>query len=81
MTDSNDTRMGRLGYRPPTAAEEPDQLVLVEYVSDERVAVITLNRPHADNAVTTELAAELIEILETIAARTSVRARRHHWSG
>ena len=74
MTDSNDTRMGRLGYRPPTAAEEPDQLVLVEYVSDERVAIITLNRPHADNAITTELAAELIEILETIAARTSVRA-------
>ena len=74
MTDSYDTRMGRLGYRPPTAAEEPNQLVLVEYVSDERVAVITLNRPHADNAITTELAAELIEILETIAARTSVRA-------
>ena len=37
------------------------------------VAVITLNRPHADNAVTTELAAQLIEVLETIAARPSVR--------
>jgi enoyl-CoA hydratase len=47
--------------------------VLVEYVSGGRVAIITLNRPHADNAITTELAAQLIEILETIAARPSVR--------
>ena len=38
-----------------------------------RVAIITLNRPHADNAITTELAAQLIEVLETIAARASVR--------
>ena len=38
------------------------------------MAVITLNRPHADNAITTELAAQLIEVLETIAARASVRA-------
>jgi enoyl-CoA hydratase len=37
------------------------------------VAIITFNRPHADNAITTELAAQLIEILETIAARSSVR--------
>ena len=37
------------------------------------MAIITLNRPHADNAITTELAAQLIEVLETIAARSSVR--------
>jgi len=37
------------------------------------VAIITLNRPHADNAITTELARQLIEILETVAARPSVR--------
>jgi enoyl-CoA hydratase len=37
------------------------------------VALVTLNRPHADNAISTELAASLIEILETIAARTTVR--------
>ena len=57
---------------PPAAAAdaaEPEQPVLVEYVSGGRVAVVTLNRPHADNAITTELAASLIEILETIAAR------------
>jgi len=73
VTDNADTRMKRLGYRPPADVPEPDQLVLVEYVSGGRVAIITLNRPHADNAITTELAAQLIEILETIAARSSVR--------
>src|SRR5205085_387121 len=45
----------------------------VEYAADERVARITLNRPHADNAITTEMGAELTEILETIAVRPSVR--------
>ena len=69
MSDDNVTRMQRLGYRKPEDVAEPEQLVLVEYVSGGRVAVITLNRPHADNAVTTELAAQLIEVLETIAAR------------
>ena len=73
MTDATDTRMKRLGYRPPLDVAEPDQLVLVEYVSGGRVAIITLNRPHADNAITTELAAQLTEILEMIAARSSVR--------
>ncbi len=67
------TRMQRIGYRTPIDAPEPDQPVLVDYLSGGRVAVVTLNRPHADNAVTTELAASLIEVLETIAARASVR--------
>ena len=73
MTDKSNTRMQRFGYRTPSEVAEPEQLVLVEYVSGGRVAIITLNRPHADNAITTELAAQLIEILETIAARSSVR--------
>ncbi|MBE2234247.1 MAG: enoyl-CoA hydratase/isomerase family protein, partial [Anaerolinea sp.] len=73
MTDNANTKMRRIGYRPPENVAEPDHLVLVEYVSGGRVAIITLNRPHADNAVTTELAAQLIEVLETIAARPSVR--------
>jgi enoyl-CoA hydratase len=38
------------------------------------VAVITLNRPHADNAITTTMGARLTEILETIAVRPAVRA-------
>ena len=73
MPDNANTKMRRIGYRPPENVAEPDELVLVEYVSGGRVAIITLNRPHADNAITTELAAQLIEILETIAARASVR--------
>jgi enoyl-CoA hydratase len=67
------TRMQRIGYREPTDGAEPEQPVLVDYVCDGRVAVVTLNRPHADNAITTELAAHLIEALETIAARVPVR--------
>ena len=59
---------------PPADAVEPDESVLVEYSSDERVAVITLNRPHADNAITTEMGARLTDILESIAVRTSLRA-------
>jgi enoyl-CoA hydratase len=65
--------MHQLGYRTPADVPEPDQLVLLEYVSDGHVAIITLNRPHADNAITTELAVSLIEVLETIAARPTVR--------
>ena len=73
MTTNTNTRMKRLGYRKPDDVAEPDELVLVDFVSDGRVAIITLNRPHADNAITTELATQLIEVLETIAARSSVR--------
>ena len=75
MADTADDRWKRLNFRPPppSDAPEPDQLVLVEYVSGGRVALVTLNRPHADNSISTELAASLIEILETIAARTTVR--------
>ena len=59
---------------PPTDGEEPDSPVLLDYVSDDRVAVVTLNRPHADNAITTEMGARLTEVVETIAVRTAVRA-------
>ena len=38
-----------------------------------RIAVITLNRPNADNAITTEMGARLTEVLETIAVRPAVR--------
>ena len=67
------THMQRIGYRTPDDVAEPEHPVLLEYVAGGRVAVVTLNRPHADNAITTELAASLIEVLETIAARASVR--------
>ena len=58
---------------PPADAAEPDEPVLLEYRRDERVAVITLNRPHADNAITTEMGSRLTEILESIAVRPAVR--------
>ncbi len=73
MKKDGTTRMQRFGYRKPAEVAEPASLVLVEHVSGGRVAVITLNRPHADNAITTELAAQLIEVLETVAACVSVR--------
>ncbi len=78
MADHTDDRWKRLNLRPPppSDAPEPEQPVLVDYVSDGRVAIITLNRPHADNAISTELAASLIAILEKIAANspTAVQA-------
>jgi enoyl-CoA hydratase/carnithine racemase len=58
---------------PPPDIEETEPPVLLEYRSQDRVAVITLNRPHADNAITTEMGALLTEIVETIAVRTAVR--------
>ena len=58
---------------PPSDVSEPEFPVLVDYLSDDRVALITLNRPHADNAITTEMGALLTEIVETIAVRPSVR--------
>ena len=68
-------RWKALNFGPPlSGAEEPDQVVLVEYTPDGHVAVITLNRPHADNAITTAMGARLTEILETIAVRPAVRA-------
>jgi enoyl-CoA hydratase len=47
--------------------------VLLEYLADGRVALVTLNRPHADNAITTEMGALLTEVVEEIAVRTAVR--------
>jgi enoyl-CoA hydratase/carnithine racemase len=66
-------RWDTLDFGPPAAGPEPDDPVLVDYVSDGRIAVVTLNRPQADNAITTEMGARLTEILETIAVRPTVR--------
>ena len=57
----------------PSDLAEPASPVLVDYLSGDRVALITLNRPHADNAITTEMGARLTEVVETIAVRPSVR--------
>ncbi len=67
-------RWKALDFAPPAAdAVEPDSPVTVDYRHDDQVAVITLNRPHADNAITTEMGTLLTEIVETIAVRTEVR--------
>ncbi len=58
---------------PPSDVAEPDESVLLDYVADGQVAVITLNRPNADNAITTEMGARLTEILERIAVTPSIR--------
>jgi enoyl-CoA hydratase len=58
---------------PPSNGEEPESPVLVDYLADGRIALITLNRPHADNAITTEMGARLTEIVETIAVRPAIR--------
>jgi enoyl-CoA hydratase len=58
---------------PPSGLEEPGSPVLVDYISEGQVALVTLNRPHADNAITTEMGARLTEIVETIAVRPAVR--------
>jgi enoyl-CoA hydratase len=58
---------------PPADGDEPERSVLDDYVADGRVALITLNRPHADNAITTEMGARLTQIVETIAVRPAIR--------
>jgi enoyl-CoA hydratase len=71
---TNADRWAALGFRPPdTDLTEPAQPVTVEYLKDGRIAVITLNRPAADNAITTEMGALLTEIFEGVAIRTDVR--------
>jgi enoyl-CoA hydratase len=44
---------------PPSDQEEPESPVLLDCLSNGRIALVTLNRPHADNAITTEMGARL----------------------
>ena len=68
-------RWDALDFAPPAAdLVETEPPVLLDYRSGDRVAIITLNRPHADNAITTEMGALLTEVVESIAVRTAVRA-------
>ena len=68
------SRWDALDFGPPAPdQEEPESPVLLDYASDGRIALVTLNRPHADNAITTEMGARLTEVIETIAVQTAVR--------
>ena len=70
MTD----RWKALDFAAPSAdVEEPELPVLLEHRSGDRIALITLNRPHVDNAITTEMGARLTEIVASIAVRPAVR--------
>jgi enoyl-CoA hydratase len=75
MTNQSATdRWDTLDFGPPPAdGVEPEESVLQELRDDGRVALITLNRPHADNAITTEMGAQLTVILERIAVTPSIR--------
>ena len=74
MSTSSTDRWAALDFAPPAAdVEETESPVLLDYLSEGRVARVTLNRPHADNAITTEMGALLTEVVEEIAVRTAVR--------
>ncbi len=74
MSPSSTDRWAALDFGPPAPdVVDTEPPVLLDYLSDGRVARITLNRPHADNAITTEMGALLTEVVEEIAVRTAVR--------
>jgi enoyl-CoA hydratase/carnithine racemase len=74
MSSPDTDRWAALDFGPPAPdVEETEPPVLLDHLADDRVAVITLNRPHADNAINTEMGALLTDVVEGIAVRTSVR--------
>ncbi len=74
MSSSSTDRWKALDFGPPASdVEETEATVLLDYLSEGQVALITLNRAHADNAITTEMGALLTEVVEEIAVRTAVR--------
>jgi enoyl-CoA hydratase/carnithine racemase len=74
MSSSGTDRWAALDFGPPAPdVEEAEDPVLLDYLADGRVALVTLNRPHADNAITTEMGALLTEVVEQVAVRTAVR--------
>lgn len=74
MSSSDTDRWDALDFGPPPPdVVETESPVLVDYLAGSQVALVTLNRPHADNAITTEMGARLTQVVETIAVRTAVR--------
>src|SRR3954454_8762534 len=74
MSTSTTDRWAALDFAPPASdVEETEPPVLLDYLSDRRVARITRNRPHVDNAISTEMGVLLTEVVEDIAVRTAVR--------
>src|SRR3954451_6059375 len=74
MSAPSTDRWAAVDFETPAAdVEGREAPVLLDYPAGGRVALITLNRPHADNAITTEMGARLTEIVETIAVRPAIR--------
>ena len=74
MSSPTTDRWAALDFAPPAPdVEETEASVLLEYLSDGQVALVTLNRPHVDNAISTEMGALLTQVIEEIAVRTAVR--------
>jgi enoyl-CoA hydratase/carnithine racemase len=74
MGSSGTDRWAALDFAPPDPGiEETEAPVLLDYLTDGQAALITLNRPHADNAISTEMGALLTEVVEEVAVRTAVR--------
>jgi enoyl-CoA hydratase/carnithine racemase len=75
MTHTTGTdRWKFLDFGPPAPDDaNPAESVLLDYTSGGAVAVITLNRPQADNAITTAMGARLTAVLEAIAVEPAVR--------
>src|SRR3984885_15312955 len=74
MSSPSTDRWAALDFAPPAPdVEETEASVLLEYLSDGQVALVTLNRPHVDNAISTEMGALLTQVIEEIAVRTAVR--------
>jgi enoyl-CoA hydratase len=66
-------RWRTLDFGPPSGGEGTEPAVLLDHLDEGRVAVVTLNRPHADNAISTEMGALLTDVLETVAVTSAIR--------
>jgi len=74
MSPSETTRWSDLDFGPPPAdGQEPETPVTMDLEAEGRVAIVTLNRPHADNAITTAMGTRLTEVLEEIAVDPRIR--------
>lgn len=80
MTDGKSTqpprasaRWAALDFGPAPEVEDTEPAVLLTHREGGRVAVVTLNRPHADNAISTEMGALLTGVLETVAVTSATR--------
>ena len=80
MTDQKTPEIGQttdrwrsLDFGPPSDEQDTEPAILLDRLDEGRIALVTLNRPHADNAISTEMGALLTEVLETVAVTSAIR--------